>query len=340
MTLRFGLVGLGRWGAVHAAAIRATPGAELAAVAVSDEASARRAEAELGVPAFADDRAMLAQPDLRLDVVDVVAPNAAHAGAALAALEAGCHVLVEKPLATTRAGCDAILETARRCGKVVGVGHELRLSPLWGRVKQEIERGRIGRPRACTITLWRRSFRPGSRGWRHDPARVGSWLLEEPVHWFDLACWYLASLGPPTAVYARGNSGEASRPLDENVAALVSFPDGGFATITQTTAGAEHHLIAQVMGSEGAIRVVWDGASDRSETPTFRIELAIADMCEELRADGVPTEAGDLEREIAQFVRAIERGESPATSAEDGRAAVLLCLAAEESIRTGREVRL
>ena len=129
MTLRFGLVGTGRWGAVHAAVIAALPGAELAAVAVSSEASARRVEAELGVPGFAGWRTMLERAEL--DAVDVVALNAMHAEVTLAALEAGLHVLVEKPLATTLADCDAVVEAARRSGRVVAVGHELRYSPLW-----------------------------------------------------------------------------------------------------------------------------------------------------------------------------------------------------------------
>jgi myo-inositol 2-dehydrogenase/D-chiro-inositol 1-dehydrogenase len=334
--LRFGLVGAGRWGVCHAAAIRQTPGAELASIAVSSPESARRVETELGVPAFADWREMLAQPDLALDVLDVVAPNALHAGIALEALEAGLHVLVEKPLATTVEDCDAVVAAARRRRRVVAVGHELRLSPLWGRLKQEITAGRIGRPLSCAIHLWRRSFRGGAGGWRHDPVRVGSWILEEPIHYFDLARWYLADLGEPTAVYARANGRGGE--LQETVAALVSFPDDGFASISQTTAGAEHHLLAQVIGTNAALRVVWSGASDRTETPTYRLELARDDAVESLALADPPTETGDLARQRAALVHALRTGASPVADGEDGRQAVRLCLAAEESARGGREI--
>lgn len=336
MTLRFGLVGWGRWGACHAEAIRREPGAELAAVAVSSAESARRVAAELGMPAFGDYREMLGRGDLGLDVVDVVAPNWLHGEIALAALEAGCHVLIEKPLATTLAACDAVLETARRRERVVAVGHELRLSPLWGRLKVEIDAGRIGRPLSCAIRLWRRSFRPGSAGWRHDPARVGSWILEEPIHFFDLARWYLAELGEPTAVYARAAGRQAE--LDDSLAAIVSFPNGGFAGISQTTAGAEHHLLAEVVGSDASLRLVWSGASDRSEEPAYRLEMTIGDEAREIVVDETPTETGDLRAEIAAVARCLAEGTSPPADGHDGRWAVRLCLASEESARTGQVV--
>lgn len=338
MTLRFGLVGAGRWGAHHAAAIRQTPGAELAAVTVSSPESAGRVAAELGVPAFADWREMLARADLALDVVDIVTPNALHAAIALAALEAGRHVLVEKPMAITLEACDAIVAAAERSRRVVAVGHELRLSPLWGRVKREIEAGRLGRPLACSIHLWRRSYRGGSGGWRHDPGRVGNWVLEEPIHYLDLARWYLADLGEPQAVYARANG---RRPgLDENLAAIVSVAGGGFATISETTAGAEHHLVAEVIGTAASLRVVWAGASDHTPTPAYRLELATGDVQHALPLDGTPTEIGDLQAEIASLVRSLSSGEPPFADAQDGRWAVRLCLAAEESARTGQPVEL
>ena len=339
MTIRFGLVGAGRWGACHAETIRRTPGAELAAVAVSTPESAGRIVAALGVPAFVGWGEMLAgDPDL--DVVDVVAPNADHGAITLAALSAGKHVLVEKPLAATVAVCDAVVEAARRSGRVVAVGHELRLSPLWGRVKAEIDAGRIGCPLSCSIHLWRRSFRSGAGGWRHDPARVGNWILEEPIHYFDLARWYLADLGEPTAVYARANGRGGE--LNENVAALVSWGEagGGFALVSQTTAGAEHHLHAAVVGADASLRVVWAGASDRSESPTCRLELAANDAREELPLVGTPTETGDLQAEIARIVGCVRDGERPPADADDGRWAVRLALAAEESARSGREVTL
>ncbi len=60
-----------------------------------------------------------------------------------------------------------------------------------------IDRGAIGEPQYCLIELWRKPYRLGSNGWRYDISRVGNWILEEPIHFFDLARWYLGSLGEP-----------------------------------------------------------------------------------------------------------------------------------------------
>jgi len=66
--------------------------------------------------------------------------------------------------------------------------------------------GKIGQPRHVLIELARFPYHPGSTGWRHDQNRVGNWILEEPIHFFDLARWYLSSAGDPVSVFAQANS--------------------------------------------------------------------------------------------------------------------------------------
>ena len=90
--------------------------------------------------------------------------------------------------------------------EILAVGHELRLSPLWGRAKELIDAGKIGQPRHVLIKLARLPYRPGSTGWRHNQNRVGNWILEEPIHFFDLARWHLSSAGDPVSVFAQANS--------------------------------------------------------------------------------------------------------------------------------------
>ena len=84
---------------------------------------------------------------------------------------------------------------------VLAIGHELRLSSLWGKVKEMIVAGAVGEPLYVLIELWRRPYRFGSGGWRYDTRRVGNWALEEPIHFFDLARWYFARSGDPASVY-------------------------------------------------------------------------------------------------------------------------------------------
>ena len=185
MTLDIGLVGYGAWGRMHAAAIARLPGLRLAAIVANGDASAAAASSDHpGVPVLRTLGALLARRDIAL--VDIVAPNHLHAYFALAALDAGKPVLLEKPLATNLADGERLAEAVARTGLFLAVGFELRVSRQWAKVKALIDDGTVGRPRFANLALFRRPFRPGSGGWRRDRARVGSWILEEPVHYLDL----------------------------------------------------------------------------------------------------------------------------------------------------------
>ena len=139
---------------------------------------------------FADHREMLAA--VEVDAVDIVLPTHLHHGVGMDVLAAGKHLLMEKPLASTIAQCETLVAEAGRRGTLLAVGHEFRLSALWGRVKELIAAGDIGEPLYGLIELWRNPYRLGSEGWRYDIRRVGNWILEEPIHFFDLARWYFA----------------------------------------------------------------------------------------------------------------------------------------------------
>jgi myo-inositol 2-dehydrogenase/D-chiro-inositol 1-dehydrogenase len=151
---RFGLIGYGAWGRHHAAAIREAPGAQLAAIACRAEATAAIARLDHpDVPVHLDYREVLTRADV--DAVDVVVPNDLHAEIGVSALDHGKDVLLEKPMARTAAECDALLAAARRSGRVLSIGHELRLSAQWGRIKAMIDGGDIGDPRYMLFELFR-----------------------------------------------------------------------------------------------------------------------------------------------------------------------------------------
>ena len=205
--MRFGLIGYGAWGRFHADAIGKTPGAELAAIACASEATAVAArERHPTAKVHLDWRALLA--DRSIDAVDIVVPNHLHAEVAIAALEAGKNVLLEKPMAGSIADCDRIVEAVRRTGKVLSVGHEFRVSSQWGLVRRLIRDGEIGEPLYANVSLFRFPYRPGAGGWRYEGSRVGSWILEEPVHFFDMLMWWFEELGDPHLVHGFGNAKE------------------------------------------------------------------------------------------------------------------------------------
>jgi myo-inositol 2-dehydrogenase/D-chiro-inositol 1-dehydrogenase len=335
--VRFSLVGFGAWGQFHAKSIAEHPEARLAAIVAPSEASrAAAAQAHPGARVFSDHRVMLAE--VKLDVVDVVTPSHTHRAIATDALEAGCDLLLEKPMTLTIEDCRAIVRLAREKQRRLAVGHELRLSSQWGEIKRIIERGTIGEPHYVLVELSRKPYRHGADGWRYDAARVGSWVLEEPIHFFDLARWYLAGAGEPVELCAYGKARDAARPgLFDNFSAMFRCANGAYAVVSQTLAAFEHHQTVKVAGSRGALWAGWSGALDRTLEPTCFLKVFDGEtLVETPLAKHSSGEVFELRAEIAQCVR-MARGEAePIATGEDGLWSAGLCLLAEESIRQKR----
>jgi myo-inositol 2-dehydrogenase/D-chiro-inositol 1-dehydrogenase len=334
--VRFSLVGFGAWGQFHAQSIAGNPEAQLVAIAAPSPASQEAAaKAYPNAQVFSDYRQMLAAT--KCDIVDIVTPSHTHREIATAALNAGCHVLLEKPMALRIEDCQAMIQLARSRGLHLAVGHEMRVSSLWGKIRQVIDRGVIGQPQYVLVELSRKPYRPGASGWRYDRERVGSWVLEEPIHFFDLARWYLESAGEPVEIYARGNSRDPARPdLFDNFSAFVSWPNGAYAVVTQTLAAFEHHQTVKVSGTKGAIWAGWSGAMDRTLEPTSFLKVFDGAQLENVTIETHAGEVFELRTQIDRCVQMV-RGESgPVATGRDGLWSAALCLIAEESIRQKR----
>lgn len=335
-SVRFALAGFGAWGKFHAQSIAQNPEARLVAISAPSEAS--RAEARQLYPdaqIFADSLEMIAQVDF--DILDVVTPSHTHREIALAAMQKGKHVLLEKPMAITLDDCKAITAGAREHGVHLAVGHELRLSSQWGRIKEIIDAGTIGNPQYVLVELLRKPYRLGASGWRYDQNRVGSWVLEEPIHFFDLARWYLESSGDPVELYAYGNSRDPQRPtLYDNFSAMFKYPNGSYAVVSQTLAAFEHHQTVKVSGTKGALWAGWSGALDRTLEPTAFLRVFDGEKLEEVTLTKQSGEVFELREEIAQSIAMVRHGKPPIATGLDGLWSAGLCLVAEESIRQGK----
>ncbi|SED35487.1 myo-inositol 2-dehydrogenase / D-chiro-inositol 1-dehydrogenase [Rhizobiales bacterium GAS191] len=337
--MRFGLIGYGAWGRFHAEAIRKAPGAELAAIACSSEATAKLARERYPTARLhLDYRALLA--DASIDAVDIVVPNHLHAEIAIAALEAGKNVLLEKPMAGNIPDCDRIVAAVRRSGRVLSVGHEFRVSSQWGLIRKLIRDGEIGEPLYANVSLFRFPYRQGSGGWRYESDRVGSWILEEPVHFFDMLMWWFEELGDPHLVHGFGNSKDRGRGMYDNFSAVMRWTGGAYAVVTQTLAGFEHHHVVEITGREGSLRTWWSGTMDRTFEPRHELKVKRkgADQCEIIEL-GRSGEVFELEEELAATVRAFEAGK-PLVSAEEARKRIIVCLEAERAVAEGCEVAL
>lgn len=341
-TIRCGLIGYGAWGQHHARAIASVDGATLTAVCARSAENAARVRADHPqARVYADYREMLAKEDL--DLVDVVLPSDLHYEVSRAVLESGRHLLLEKPMALSVEHCSALVKLARERGRLLAVGHELRMSSLWGKCKQLIDEGAIGDPLYAMIELWRKPYRLGAGGWRYDIGRVGNWILEEPIHFFDLARWYFSNAGEPVSVYAAASARRPDHPeLHDNFSAILHFAGGKYAVVSQTLAAWEHHQTAKITGTNGALWASWSGAMDRTFEPTFwlKVQRGFEGPVEELKIAKPSGEVYELVDQVAAVVRAVRDGTPLPCTGEDGWWSAAMCLKAAESMETGAPVAL
>ena len=192
---------------VHRPALN-LPTAQVVGVTDVNRAVADQRAEELGCPAFADYQAMLVEA--RPDVVVIMTPHPFHAEIAIAALEAGCHVLCEKPMAVHVGEADAMIAAAERAGRLLAVSLQFRHRAEVTAAKRLIEAGHLGQlQRVDVLACWTRAV----RYYRQTPWR-GTWkgegggvLMNQAPHNLDLAC-YLAGRPSRLAAWPMPTSGE------------------------------------------------------------------------------------------------------------------------------------
>ncbi|QDU64316.1 1,5-anhydro-D-fructose reductase [Planctomycetes bacterium Pan216] len=339
-SLRFGLIGFGAWGKCHANAIAKTEGAELVAIAARSEstcADARTAYPEASVTSNFGE--IVGRDDI--DVVDIVVPSYLHFEIASAVLSSGKHLLLEKPMCLSVEHCDELIRLAKQRGVLLAIGHELRLSSLWGQVKTMIDDGFLGDPRYALVELSRKPYRVGADGWRYDIDRVGNWILEEPIHFFDLARWYLSSNGEPQSIFASASSKQPDHPeLQDNFSAIMQFSGGAYAVISQTLSMFEHHQTVKVTGTKGSLWAGWSGAMDRTRRPDFFLRAGSGDEVQDIPIEKITGEVFELEDQMEMLVQAARDGRPLQTTGEDGKWSVAMCLAAQRSVDRGQPVAM
>jgi predicted dehydrogenase len=188
--MRLAVVGLGFMGGVHVKAIASVEGVELAGVV-----SRRAPEGSVKHYSKLDD----ALADAQIDAVDLCLPTDMHESAAVAALGAGKHVLVEKPMALSVAACQRMIAAAESAKQILMVAHVLRFFPAYKALQHSVDRHELGSIRS--VTFRRRCAQPGWSDWITDKSRSGGGAFDLLIHDVDMA---LRLFGKPLVISATG----------------------------------------------------------------------------------------------------------------------------------------
>jgi predicted dehydrogenase len=303
---------------VHARNALSLGGARLVAVSSTRTEVAAGAAAELGVRASSYEELFAADD---VDAVVLAARSIDHAERAVQVLEAGKHLFLEKPGATTVAG-QAAVRAAVQPGQIVEVGYHRRFDTRWVEARRLVDEGAIGRP-LMVVGVARDVRTPEPE----DPRPTGGFLVDMASHDYDAACWFLGQ--EPVEAYAARQWSvypelEALGDLD-NAAVTVRFDGGGIAALhISRTCPWGHDVRAEIVGDEGSVLV----------------GNPVSTLMTRADAEGFPQDYRELftdayVAELAAFVAACRGDGPPGPSLEDDRRAVAIGVAARASAVAG-----
>jgi predicted dehydrogenase len=319
-----GIIGAGWWAGEHAKAIARTPNARLVGFSSRSPERVAAFKATHGGAGYDDYRRLLDRADV--DTVAIAVPHDVHAAIAIEALQAGKHVLLEKPMARNREECAAIAAAARESPKTFMLGLTHHFIPAVATAKAIIERGNLGEVVAgfcAAANPWEWHRRPL---FYLDRALGGGIWLTLGIHYVDRLLWLANSeVVAVKAVMGRRFHPPEEHQADDAVTALFQFASGATGTVIlagQRTGPPWNEL--QAIGTRGSLRLDERGLMAGQGVPWQPIEVDDADP---------------MHREWIAFSQAIEEGTPPPVTLQYALRVMDAVFAAEESAATGREWR-
>ncbi|MEX2534426.1 MAG: Gfo/Idh/MocA family oxidoreductase [Trueperaceae bacterium] len=332
--LNIAVLGSGFMGATHARAFAKQPDVNVVGVSSRSKEKAARLAGEVGAKPFADSMELALLDEV--DAVSVTLPTNLHKRFTIAALEAGKHVLVEKPMALTTEECDEMIAVAKSTGRVLMVAHLLRFWPEYVALANVLDDGTLGKPLSAIAR--RLSTRPNWGDWFSDPAFTGGAVHDMQIHDLDALNWLF---GRPETVYARGHKGPQGG--WDHVLSTVDFGDVNSFVESSVMMPEDYPFTMSlwVLCERGSIEFTFRAGGTGVETGgADGTSLMVYESGKPPRS--IPTAGGDgYENEVAYFVQCLSRNREPEKgTAVQGRLAVEVALASRKSLETGEVVTL
>jgi predicted dehydrogenase len=315
--LGIALIGAGnlaRW--AHLPALQKTAGATVRAVYSANGVRGKSYATRFGAAYSATEYQQILD-DKDVHVVVITSRNQEHAPQAIAALRAGKHVFVEKPMALTEKECSDLVDAVEKSGCQLTVGFNRRFAPFYIPLKKHL----AGRSSPAVVNC--RINSPGISGsyWMADPA-IGGAILGEACHFVDLMYWLLDA--EPLSVSAYSLPTGKDDPIGENnIAAAFRFADGSVGSLTYCTVGSK---------TSGGERVEAFTQGLGISTEDFK-RLGVNGSTANSRRNFFAEKGYDAQ--MQSFIDAIRKGVAPAVTIRDGVRATIGCLKILESARTG-----
>lgn len=276
-----------------------------------------------------------------LDAVVISSPNFTHVPLALETLKSGKHLFLEKPVGITPSECRKLLRASQKSDRILMIGHELRYSPYFVKLKKLVDAGAIGRPHMTWCKEFRGPFQPKSRNWIQDRRRSGGCLVDKNCHHFDLMNWWIGAR--PRRVAAFGGNAvnrviTGPNQVHDHATVSWEYDNGARGTLHLCLFAHEppkEDLEMGIVGDAGVLQtnldrleiLHWQHGKRKGEPRIHKVKAK--------RGIGWGGHLGFAEMHPA-FIKAIRTGRQPLTTVANCIDGTLLAIGAEQSIRTGK----
>ena len=352
---KLAIIGCGKVAHLHAKAINNLHNATLSAVWSRTPESAEKFAIKYGVTPYSDIKTMIR--DNSIDLVIICNPHPFHRKAAVEAVRAGAHVLVEKPLASSLDDCDVIISVCRSAGVRLGVVSQRRWNESVLRVREAIDKGKIGTPVLGTVNIlgWRDKAYYDSDLWRGKwDMEGGGILVNQAPHQLDLLLWFMGEVDEIYGLWRNMNHPYIE--VDDTALAIIKFKNNAIGNIVVSNSqkpgiyGKVH-----VHGSNGAsVGVQTDGGAMFIAGVPSALEPPVNDLWtvpgEErllndwIREDNEKYDQIDpivyyFERQIEEFLQALDENRDPLVDGIAGRRVVELFTAIYRSTQNNAPIK-
>ncbi|HTK06484.1 MAG TPA: Gfo/Idh/MocA family oxidoreductase [Ktedonobacteraceae bacterium] len=346
--LRFGIIGCGVIGPLHAEALKVIPDAELVAVADVVPEKAQKLGEKYNARAYTDAGEMLERE--HLDVVDVCVPSGLHGQIAIQVMRAGSHVIIEKPIEIQHERIAEIIRVQKETGRKVAVISQHRFDPAAVQVHKLVQEGAFGRLVLgnAAIPWWRSQKYYDSGAWR------GTWeldgggiLMNQSIHSIDVLQWLM---GPVKSIRAYTDTLVHQMETEDVAVAVLRFANGALGTISATTGGYPGAVTRiEIFGDKGSAIIENDrlgylhlARDDQEELGPYggAKKGSGASTDSTTAKDPAALQANTHAQQITNMIQAIREDGTPLVDAQAGRHPVEIILGVYEAARTGKEIVL
>ena len=318
--------------------------AELVAAWDDNATRGREAAERYGIEFVESYEALVSRADI--DAVIITSETNKHAELTVAAASAGKHILCQKPMATTLADCDRMIEAVEKNGVHFQMAFQMRYDPLNQQIKRWIDEGAVGRVgalrrRHCINFLFNPTITTGLSAWHIDPLANVGMFFDDAVHAADFLYWIL---GKPVSVMAEIDNVLTNVAPDDTGIALYRWESKAMGVLFNSSVTLAGENTCEIYGDEGVIIQNYDDGVSVGHAPPGTVALKLFRKSTgkwEHFDYSLPANHGERLGAIPRpFLDNLQAGNPPSITVREGKISVEMCLAAYESAREGKRVSL